>query len=47
MLGEQVSCSGVIAIVVLGILLSNHKTAISSEAAIFMEKSLFFSIGSI
>ena len=46
MLGEQVSCSGVIAIVVLGILLSNHKTAISSEAAIFMEKSLSFPIGS-
>lgn len=42
MLGEQLSCSGVIGIVVLGMLLSNYKTAISSEAAIFMEKSRFF-----
>lgn len=37
-LGEQLYCSGVIAIVVLGLLLSNHKTAISSEISIFMEK---------
>ncbi|CAF3376108.1 unnamed protein product [Rotaria socialis] len=35
---EQVYSSGIIAIVVLGLILSNHKTAISSEAAIFMEK---------
>ena len=32
------NCSGVIAIAVLGLLLSNYKTAISSEATIFMEK---------
>ncbi|CAF0872148.1 unnamed protein product [Rotaria sordida] len=35
---EQVYSSGIIAIVVLGLILSNHKTAISSEAASFMEK---------
>ena len=32
------NCSGVVAIAVLGLLLSNYKTAISSEATIFMEK---------
>ncbi|CAF3526435.1 unnamed protein product [Rotaria sp. Silwood1] len=35
---EQLYSSGIIAIVVLGLILSNHKTALSSEAAIFMEK---------
>ncbi|UJR30400.1 hypothetical protein I4U23_017935 [Adineta vaga] len=35
---EQVNFSGILAIVVLGLLLSNYKTAISSEATIFMEK---------
>ncbi|CAF1270609.1 unnamed protein product [Adineta steineri] len=35
---EQVYCSGAVAIVILGLLLSNYKTAISSEATIFMEK---------
>ncbi|CAF1543248.1 unnamed protein product [Adineta ricciae] len=35
---EQMNCSGVVAIAVLGLLLSNYKTAISSEATIFMEK---------
>ncbi len=38
MIGEQVYCSGVVAIVVLGLILSNYKTAISSETASFMEK---------
>ena len=37
-IGEQIYSSGVIAIVVLGLILSNHRTAISSEATIFMEK---------
>ncbi|CAF1576337.1 unnamed protein product, partial [Adineta ricciae] len=35
---EQMNCSGVVAIAILGLLLSNYKTAISSEATIFMEK---------
>lgn len=36
--GEQAHCSGAVAIAVLGLLLSNYKTAISSEATIFLEK---------
>jgi NhaP-type Na+/H+ or K+/H+ antiporter len=36
--GEQVTCSGSIAIVILGLILSNYKTAMSSTTAVFMEK---------
>ena len=37
-IGEQLHSSGAVAVAVLGLILANHKTAISSDAASFIEK---------